>query len=257
MVSGGAPARRLGWLKMCADRVCSGVYLLRVRLARGEGALAKVATLLGNVGVNISRLQTVVTDEGGAVVNFLLDVADDFLPGMILEELGWLDGVTAEGISTYPAGGGLHYDLQVVERMSRGSVPPAQMLSTAAPLLCGARWALLVDRRNFRVLFRTAAAPELRRAELTRLASFTGTPTFQTRGGGQQWRGQGGGGDDPAATGQRLVDWPAGGVAVHAVGAGPAELPGGRGLRDLFLRTPSGGSRSRAGCSDRYRPRVG
>ncbi|MDX6323480.1 MAG: hypothetical protein QOF52_3338, partial [Propionibacteriaceae bacterium] len=46
------------------------MYLLRVRLARGEGALAKVATLLGNVGVNISRLQTVVTDEGGAVVNF-------------------------------------------------------------------------------------------------------------------------------------------------------------------------------------------
>jgi hypothetical protein len=63
--------------------------------------------------------------------------------------------------------------------MSRGSVPPAQVLATAAPLLCGARWALPVDRRNFRVLFRTAAAPELRRAELTRFASFTGTPTSE------------------------------------------------------------------------------
>jgi hypothetical protein len=155
------------------------VYLLRVRLARGEGALAKVATLLGSVGVNISRLQTLATNERGAVVDFLLEVADDFLPGVILEELGWLDGVTAEGISTYPAGGGLHYDLQVVERMSRGSVSPAQVLATAAPLLCGARWALVVDGRNLRVLFRTAAAPELRRAELTRLASFTDTPTSE------------------------------------------------------------------------------
>jgi hypothetical protein len=164
------------------------VYLLRVRLARGEGALAKVATLLGSVGVNISRLQTVVTDERGAVVDFLLEVADDFSPGVILEELGRLDGVTAEGISPYPAGGGLHYDLQVVERMRRGSVPPAQVLATAAPLLCGARWALVVDCRNFRVLFRTAAAPELRRAELTRLASFTGTPTSELvaeAGGGE------------------------------------------------------------------------
>jgi hypothetical protein len=38
------------------------------------------------------------------VVDFLLEVAHDFLPGVILEELGWLDGVTAEGISTYPRG---------------------------------------------------------------------------------------------------------------------------------------------------------
>ena len=87
-----------------------------------------------------------------------------------LREIAALDGVTVQGISSYPSGGGLRYDLEVLQRMLGSDLPPAQVLAASAPLLCGARWALLVDASSFGVILRTPLAPTLRRADLAGLA---------------------------------------------------------------------------------------
>ena len=122
---------------------------MRVRLPQRHGALGAVATLLGHAGANISRLQVRGKDERGAVVDFLLDAPDDPdgdpLVDLAVEELDRLADVVVEEVTHYPAGGGLHYDLEVIERMRSGTGDPARVLATAAPLLCQAEWAAVID----------------------------------------------------------------------------------------------------------------
>ena len=81
------------------------MYLMRVRLARGRGSLAAVATLLGQWGVNINRLQTTLKDEHGSVIDFLLGLPDDLSMQPALEEIAALDGVTVLRINRYRWGG--------------------------------------------------------------------------------------------------------------------------------------------------------
>ena len=164
---------------------------MRVRLPQRHGALGAVATLLGHAGANISRLQVRVKDERGAVVDFLLDAPDDPdgdpLVDLAVEELDRLADVVVEEVTHYPAGGGLHYDLEVIERMRSGTGDPARVLATAAPLLCQAEWAAVVDVPRCTVEFQTSLAPALGRGELAHLAPYDSTHT-SVLGSGPQGR---------------------------------------------------------------------
>lgn len=187
---------------------------MRVRLPQRRGSLAAVATRLGEAGVNISRLQVRLRDEHGAVVDFLLELPDDRGVQEVVRGLDALDEVRVQWVDHYPSGGGLHHDLDVIERMGAGGSSPEQVLVTAAPLLCGATWALLLDEPGRQVRFRTALAPE------------TTPPTFAELGPVDTPRALELPGDAPTAV--AVVPLPPHGVLVvgRADGAsfGPAEL---------------------------------
>lgn len=165
-------------------RVWIRVYLMRVRLPRRPGSLGAVATLLGRAGVNIARLQVRARDERGSVLDFLLDFPHDSVVELAVAELDRLEGVRVESVTRYPTGGSLHYDLEVIQRMTSGEPRPEQVLATAAPLLCQAQWALLVDLRNSRVRFRTPLAPDVTRDDLARLAPLDSTHASELPGCG-------------------------------------------------------------------------
>src|SRR4051794_16610145 len=101
---------------------------MRVRLAPRRGSLAAVATLLGRRGVDIVRVQTAGKDGHGSVVDFLLEFPHDLPVQPVLDDIAALDGVTVEQISSYRWGGGLGYDLAVLEHMRSGHLPPAHVL---------------------------------------------------------------------------------------------------------------------------------
>ena len=159
---------------------------MRVRLARRRGSLAAVATLLGQWEVDIARVQTALKDEHGSVVDFLLELPDGLPSQPFWDAIATLDGVTIQRISTYRWGGGLRYDLEVMQRMRCSDLAPAHVLATSAPLLVDARWSLLLDTSTLDISFRTPLTPELTLAELAGLAPFDASHTAQVRGGGDR-----------------------------------------------------------------------
>jgi hypothetical protein len=159
------------------------MYLMRVRLAPRRGSLAAVATLLGRWKVDISRVQTARKDERGSVVDFLLELPHVLPVQLVVEDIAALDGVTVQHMSSYRWGGGLGYDLAVLEHMLASDLPPAHVLVISAPLLLDARWALLLDTSTLDVALRTPFAPEVERADLARLAPFDATHVAQLPGG--------------------------------------------------------------------------
>jgi len=149
-------------------RVQDDVYLLRVRLPQRRGSLAAVATRLGQVGANISRLQVRLRDEDGAVVDFLVELPVEGRMADVVRGLDALDEVRVQWADHYPSGGGLSHDLDVIERMRTAARAPEQVLVTAAPLLCQAAWAVLLDASGH-VRFRTPLAPALSMDDLAQL----------------------------------------------------------------------------------------
>jgi hypothetical protein len=149
------------------------MYMMRLRLNQGAGRLAAVASCLGAAGVNINRLQTHRTGTT-AVLELLLDLDCDKSLEEVLDECRSLDGVRVEQVHPYPSGGSLHHDLEVIDRMMCAEAP-ARLLTTAAPLLCEAQWAVLVACDPPRVRFRTAFAPDLGEADLARLGDLRTT----------------------------------------------------------------------------------
>ena len=152
---------------------------MRVRLAPRRGSLAAVATLLGRWKVDIARVQTADKDEHGSVVDFLLELPHTLPVQPVLDEIAALDGVTIEQMTSYRWGGGLGYDLAVLEQMLSSDLRPAHVLVISAPLLLDARWALLLDTSTLDVTLRTPFTPELERADLARLAPFDTSHTAQ------------------------------------------------------------------------------
>ena len=142
------------------------MYLMRVRLAPRQGSLAAVATLLGRWKVDITRVQTALKDERGSVVDFLVELPRALPVQPLVEEIAALDGVTVQRMTSYRWGGGLGYDLAVMEHMLASDLPPAHVLVISAPLLVGARWALLLNASTLAVALRTPFAPEVGRAAL-------------------------------------------------------------------------------------------
>lgn len=151
------------------------MHLMRVRMAKGAATLGRVATRLGEAGVDIARLQTRRKDEHHVVLDLLLDVPTGQPLEVVLHRCQEVEGVDVEQLVRYPAGADLHQDLELVQRLDRcdPAVAP-QVLATAAPLLCGGTWAVLVERPD-RVLFQTPRAPSLRASDLVPLAGAGGT----------------------------------------------------------------------------------
>jgi hypothetical protein len=140
---------------------------MRVRVAKEAGALGAIATCLGQAGVNINRLQTHSKDERAVVLDLLLDLP----PGQSMDEVvarcRALDGVQVERVDSYPAGADLHQDLEVVQRLTLcEAADRSRVLAAAAPLLCAASWAVLLDRSDLGVRFATPLAPRLRPEQL-------------------------------------------------------------------------------------------
>ena len=148
---------------------------MRVRMAKGATVLGGVATRLGEAGVDISRLQTRRKDEHHVVLDLLLDVPQGQPLEAVLRRCQDLEGVDVEQVVRYPAGADLHQDLELVQRLARsGRALAPQVLATAAPLLCGGTWAVLVDLPD-RVAFSTPRAPALQTSDLAPLAGVEGT----------------------------------------------------------------------------------
>ena len=142
---------------------------MRVRMAKGATILGGVATRLGELGVDINRLQTRRKDEHHVVLDLLLDVPAGRPLELVLHRCQDLDGVDVEQLVAYPAGADLHEDLELVQRLDRSDPELApQVLAAAAPLLCGGTWAALVERPD-RVTFRTPRAPALQPSDLAPL----------------------------------------------------------------------------------------
>jgi hypothetical protein len=159
------------------------MYLMRVRLAPRRGSLAAVASLLGRRKVDITRVQTAVKDEHGSVVDFLLELPHGLAVQPVLDEIAALEGVTVQRMTSYRWGGGLGYDLAVLEQMLSSDLPPAHVLVISAPLLLDARWALLLDTSTLEVTLRTPFAPTVERTDLARLAPFDASHAAQLSGG--------------------------------------------------------------------------
>lgn len=142
-----------------------------------------MATVLGRWAVNIDRLETALKDETGSVVDFLLEFPDDLRIEPATEEIAALDGVTLQLVTRYPLGGGLRYDLELMERMLSSDLPPAHVLATSAPLLCAACWALLLDASTVEVVLGTPLAPDLERDDLAAFAPYDRSHTGQLLAG--------------------------------------------------------------------------
>jgi hypothetical protein len=149
---------------------------MRVRVAKQAGALGAIATCLGQAGVDINRLQTQSKNDQAVVLDLLLDLP----PRQSLEEVvarcRALDGVQVEQVDSYPAGADLHQDLEVVQRLTHCEVIDRTLvLAAAAPLLCGATWAVLLDNGDLTIRFATQLAPPLPLEELSRIGPLGAT----------------------------------------------------------------------------------
>lgn len=146
---------------------------MRVRMAKGATVLGRVATRLGEAGVDINRLQTHVKDERDVVLDLLLDVPAHQSIEAVLAHCQALAGVRVEGVISYPAGADLHQDLELVQQLDRCTPDAApEVLAAAAPLLCGGTWALLLQPGDRTVTFRTSRAPALSASDLAALGDL-------------------------------------------------------------------------------------
>jgi hypothetical protein len=136
------------------------VFLMRVRMAKGATVLGRVASALGEAGVDINRLQTRRKDERHVVLDLLLDLPPELALDVLLDRCQTLEGVAVEQLMSYPAGADLHQDLELVQRLARCDATEApQVLATAAPLLCGGTWAAVVDPADRVLHFKTPRTP--------------------------------------------------------------------------------------------------
>ncbi|WP_376707623.1 ACT domain-containing protein [Nocardioides alcanivorans] len=124
-------------------------YLLRVELPDVPGSLGRVASAIGEAGGDIEAIEIVEhrPDDGTAVDDVLLEIAQGTMPDSIVSACNLLDGVHVLWISRYAAGGNLFLDLEAVEELT---VSPVQALDRliellprpsgpTGPLACGVR----------------------------------------------------------------------------------------------------------------------
>src|SRR5690242_9299537 len=94
-------------------------FLLRVLLPDVPGSLGRVATAIGMAGGDIEAIEIVEKREDGtAVDDVLLEVAQGMMPDSVVSACSALEGVEVLWISRYPAGGNLVMDLEAVEELT-------------------------------------------------------------------------------------------------------------------------------------------
>jgi hypothetical protein len=146
---------------------------MQIFLACRTASLGAVAAVLGDAGVNISRLESRRTEGSGATVTFLVELPDGCLPEVLVAECERLDGVRVTCITPYPSAGGLHYDLKAVQQMTAQPDQATTVLATAAPLIFHAHWGVVLrTARSICVAFSTPLTPPFVPVQLHLFAPF-------------------------------------------------------------------------------------
>lgn len=144
-------------------------FLMRVELPDVPGSLGRVASAIGEAGGDIDAIEIVEHrhDEGTAVDDVMLEIAQGTMPDSIVSACNALDGVQVLWISRYAAGSNLFLDLEAVEELT---VHPEQALDRVVDLLpvtFRADWGARVRRHTGAdgtergtIVHATGAAPE-------------------------------------------------------------------------------------------------
>ncbi len=135
-------------------------FLLRVELPDVPGSLGRVATAIGMSGGDIEAIEIVEKrDDGTALDDVLLEMADGTMPDSVVSACNGLDGVKVVWISRYPAGGNLVLDLEAVEELTAAPEDALDKLIDLMPATFRADWGARVHRAKG-VVYGTSAAPD-------------------------------------------------------------------------------------------------
>jgi hypothetical protein len=150
------------------------VFLIRVTLPDRPGSLGAVATAIGRVNGDINAVEIVEKGMGVVVDDFIVDLPPNQLPEKIVTACQNLDGVHVEWISRYPEGGGLHSDLEALERMTAEPEHAAETLVSLCPVVFRSHWAVLLDVAGSEptATFATTLAPDMTQATVQRFSPF-------------------------------------------------------------------------------------
>lgn len=74
-------------------------YLVRIRLVDRPGALGQVASRIGAVGGDIVAIDILAREGGRAIDEFVVELADDSLVGLLRSEILEVDGADVENIA--------------------------------------------------------------------------------------------------------------------------------------------------------------
>lgn len=135
-------------------------FLLRVLLPDVPGSLGRVAGAIGMAGGDIEAIEIVEKrDDGSAIDDVLLELAQGTMPDSVVSACTALDGVEVLWISRYPAGGSLMMDLEAVEELTASPDTAYDKLIDLLPATFRVDWGARVHRAKG-VVYSTGAAPD-------------------------------------------------------------------------------------------------
>jgi hypothetical protein len=143
-------------------------FLVRIELPDRPGALGAVASRIGAVRGDVVSIEIIRRQDGRALDEFIVELADaDHVP-LLLVEIGEVDGVSVEAV--YPVAAGVT-DQRLEAYETAATIleerAPHGVLSTLASRTChelDARWVAVIDSENHMVIAsagRPPAAPWL------------------------------------------------------------------------------------------------
>lgn len=152
------------------------MFLMRIELPGGSGALGTVATALGEFGADIKMLEVVERGAGFDVDDVVLDVASTLPAAVLAACCDALEGVRVRWIRSYPHGGGIERDVELGQKMRAEPARSAEIFVSAAPMVFGAQWCALIEVSvSPRVILATTEAFQLHLYQLEQLRPFDRT----------------------------------------------------------------------------------
>jgi hypothetical protein len=147
-----------------ASRTAEGAVpmLIRLRVAVPDqpGWLAKVTRVIGHAGVDIAEVEVLDRDGGRALDEFTVFCPQQRNLDQAVDGLALLPGVLVEGVWPTHAIPGVDQELDVLARVAVDPQHAVVTLADAVPAVVSADWAAVVDDRQGRVVYSTAAAPD-------------------------------------------------------------------------------------------------
>src|SRR5580658_1363868 len=131
-------------------------FLVRIELPDRPGALGAVASRIGAVRGDVVSIEIIRRQDGRALDEFIVELADaDHVP-LLLVEIGEVDGVSVEAV--YPVAAGVT-DQRLEAYETAATIleerAPHGVLSTLASRTChelDARWVAVIDSENHMVI---------------------------------------------------------------------------------------------------------
>jgi hypothetical protein len=137
-----------------------GVFLVRVALPDRPGSLGAVASAMGRVNADINAVEIVERYEGLVIDDFMVELPTGVAADSLVTACESEPGVEVVWVSHYPEGWGLQSDVDVLNSMTDEPERAEEILTTHAPALFRAAWAVLIER-NGSVSVRSDMAPDL------------------------------------------------------------------------------------------------